>query len=87
MVVWKENLKMNFKKIYKNLKRFNQYPKGSRLLFQMICDDCKTIEKSIIKQFKAFFTQRKDIGNEYFEGDHKNMIDKIYSIIFPKKSF
>ena len=34
-----------------NLKRFNQYPKGSCLLFQMICDDCKTIEKSIIKKF------------------------------------
>ena len=64
-----------------NHKRFNQYPKGSVLLFQMICDDCKNIEKQVIKLFKQKLKIRKDIGNEYFEGDYKIMIDIIYSTI------
>lgn len=64
-----------------NHKRFNQYPKGSILLFQIICNNCKNIEKFVIKKFKETFKQRKDIGNEYFEGDYKNMIDVIYLII------
>ena len=64
-----------------NHKRFNQYPKGSVLLFQMICNDCENIEKFIIKQFKEKFTQRKDIGNEYFEGEYHIMIDNIYLTI------
>jgi len=35
-----------------NHQRFNQYPNGSILLFQMICNNCKNIERCIIKQFK-----------------------------------
>jgi len=68
-----------------NHERFNQYPKGSVLLFQMICDDCKNIEKHLINIFKEKFTQRKDIGNEYFEGEYKNMIDIIYFSIHNEK--
>ncbi len=68
-----------------NHERFNQYPKGSILLFQMICNNCKNIEKCLIKIFKEKFKLRKDIGNEYFEGDYKNMIDIIYSTIKNEK--
>jgi len=64
-----------------NLKRFNQYPKNSILLFQMICNNCKNMENFIIKKFKETFKQRKDIGNEYFEGEYKLMIDIIYLTI------
>jgi hypothetical protein len=64
-----------------NHERFNQYPKGSVLLFQMICDDCKNIEKHVINIFKEKCIQRKDIGNEYFEGDYIIMIDNIYLTI------
>jgi hypothetical protein len=64
-----------------NHERFNQYPKGSVLLFQMICNNCKNMEKLVVKKFKETFKQRKDIGNEYFEGEYKNMIDIIYSTI------
>jgi hypothetical protein len=64
-----------------NHSRFNQYPKGSVLLFQMICNNCKSIERQIINLFKEKFIQRKDIGNEYFEGDFQLMIDIIYSTI------
>ena len=44
--------------------RFNQYPKGSCLLFHMICADCHTIEKILIKLFKVKYSLCKDIGNE-----------------------
>ena len=64
-----------------NHERFNQYPKGSVLLFQMICNNCKNMEKLVLKKFKETFKQRKDIGNEYFEGEYKSMIDIIYSTI------
>jgi hypothetical protein len=62
-----------------NHKRFNQYPKGSILLFQIICNDCVDMEKQLIKIFKESFKQRKDVGREYFEGNHVDMIDIIYS--------
>lgn len=64
-----------------NHTRFNQYPKGSILLLQIICDNCKKCEKNIIKLFKETFTHRKEIGNEYFDGDYKKMIEIIYNII------
>ena len=64
-----------------NHERFNQYPKGSILLFQMICVNCKNMENQIITSFKEKFTQRKDIGTEYFQGNYKNMIDIIYSTL------
>ena len=62
-----------------NHKRFKDYPKDSLLLFQIICKDCKYIEKIIINKFKEKFKQRKDIGIEYFEGDYEEMIEIIYS--------
>lgn len=61
-----------------NHKRFEQYPKGSVLLFQIMCDNCRTAERNILLLFKSKFVQRKDIGNEYFEGDYKAMMDLIY---------
>ena len=64
-----------------NHERFNQYPKGSILLFQMICNNCKNMENQIITSFKEKFIQRKDIGTEYFQGKYKNMIEIIYLII------
>ena len=61
-----------------NCKRFNQYPKGSILLFQIICNNCKKMETQIIELFKEKFNQRRDIGSEYFEGSYKNMIELIF---------
>lgn len=69
-----------------NYKRFNQYPKGSILLFQMICNDSKKVESHIINKFKEKFSQRTDIGNEYFEGDYTQMIDIIYFSIISDMS-
>lgn len=64
-----------------NHQRFHQYPKGSILLFQMICSDCNYYEKKVIALFKEEFILRKDIGNEYFEGDYVLMIDYIYATL------
>ena len=36
----------------KNLSRFYQYPKGSILLLQMMCDDCSYFEKKNIKNIQ-----------------------------------
>lgn len=77
----KENIYKIGKTKQLNHFRFNQYPKGSILLFQMICNNYDNIEKKIIKELKEEFKNRKDIGNEYFEGDYKMMIEIIYSII------
>ena len=64
-----------------NDKRFKQYPKDSILLYQIICDNCDFIEKNLIKEFKNKFTHSKTIGNEYFKGNYKNMIDTIHTYI------
>ena len=65
----------------KRLKRFDKYTNGSILLSYNRCTDCHTSEKEIIKLFKTKYKQRLDIGLEYFEGNHEDMIDDIYSII------
>jgi ribosomal protein L31 len=64
-----------------NHTRFNQYPKGSVLMFQIMCNDCSITEKNIISIFKTKFNHRKDIGSEYFEGDYTEMIAVMYSVV------
>ena len=49
----------------------------SLLLLHIKCDDCDCNEKDIIKLFKTKYKHRKEIGNEYFEGDSKEMIKDI----------
>jgi hypothetical protein len=64
-----------------NSKRFSQYPKGSILLLQLICLDCNACETQLIQLFTQKYTRRRDIGNEYFEGDFTGMIADIVRII------
>ena len=64
-----------------NLSRFSQYPNGSMLLYQSICENCDITELKIINLFKKKYIHRKDIGNEYFEGNFKDMIYDISSLI------
>lgn len=68
-----------------NFTRFKQYPKGSILLFQSTCNDCHTMEKTILSIFIKKFIQRTDIGSEYFEGNYKNMIKIIMKCIEKEK--
>jgi uncharacterized C2H2 Zn-finger protein len=62
-------------------KRFSAYPKGSILLFHMICNDCDKIEIILINKFNQLFIKKQEIGNEYFQGNHMKMIETIYNTI------
>lgn len=64
-----------------NDQRVKQYPKGSKLIIQTICSDCKLSENEIISVFKEKYIHRNDIGNEYFEGDVFEMRRDINKII------
>lgn len=85
----KESLQIKMKMYIKqektkqiNNKRFHQYPKKSILIYQILCDDCDELERSIIINFKLLFKRRSDIGNEYFEGDKNVMIKSIHHLMY-----
>jgi hypothetical protein len=64
-----------------NLKRICNYPNGTKLLFQMICNDCDSLEKQLISIFKEKYEIQYDIGNEYFKGNSREMIKDIFIIL------
>lgn len=64
-----------------NGKRFNSYPKDSIVLLHLKCNDSIRQEKALINIFKDQFIHRKDIGNEYFEGNPAFMIDLIFNLL------
>jgi len=66
--------------------RFNQYPKGSILLLHIKCNDCDCNEKDIIKLFKTKYKHKKEIGNEYFEGNYIEMMKDIFDIVIKVKN-
>ena len=55
----KENIFKIGKTTQINHERFNQYPKGSMLIYQSICQDCGNIEKQIIKNLKNSLYKEK----------------------------
>jgi Zinc-finger of C2H2 type len=79
------NAKQNVYKIGRTTKdnyiRFTQYPKGSILLFQSSCYDCRELERRIIKHFKLKYTVKCMIGREYFEGNRREMIKDMCDLI------
>jgi hypothetical protein len=64
-----------------DFKRFDGYPKNSHLILFIDVPDCKLIEKIIIKKFKIHFQHKKNIGNEYFEGNKSKMIKEMIDIV------
>ena len=64
-----------------NLERFHNYPKGSILLFQMECFDCRFVESIVLQVFKDRFDKCCFYGNEYFKGNKKDMMKILYLII------
>lgn len=64
-----------------NLERFHNYPKGSILLFQMVCNDCRFVESIVLQVFKDRFDKCCFYGNEYFKGNKKDMMKILYLII------
>lgn len=82
----KENIYKIGKTKQKNYTRLLQYPKGSKLIFQVMVDNCDKTEKDIIKLFKEKFSQMKDYGNEYFKGNYIEMIKTITNYCFKIKN-
>jgi len=64
-----------------NLERIKQYPKGSKLLCYIACQDCHNCEKELLDIFNTNFKVRRDIGCEYFEGNYNLMIKFICKYI------
>jgi hypothetical protein len=67
-------------------KRINNYPKGSRLLFNVfshytISHYTISQETELIHMFSRTFHQRSDIGRENFQGDHKLMMNTILDYV------
>ena len=52
----------------RNLKRLLQHSKGSELLFQSICSNCRETETGIRVIFMDNYRYRDDFGTKYFEG-------------------
>jgi hypothetical protein len=67
--------------VQENNGRLSGYPKGSIILFQETCIDCINLEKELINLFKENYTHRKDLGNEYFEGNIVEMKDYIHETV------
>jgi hypothetical protein len=64
-----------------NLDRIKNYPRGSVLLFQMECYDCKFVESIVLKKFDDMFHKCSFYGNEYYRGNKRVMMSVIYLII------
>jgi len=65
--------------------RILQYPKGSHLICSIKCENSLLCEKELIHLFTKLFKIRKDYGNEYFEGDHNNMLFIIITYLYQYK--
>jgi len=77
------NLNENVYKIGKTtqegLRRLANYPKGSRLILHIHCNDCTKCELEIIDLFKKNFISR-DESKEHFQGSIELMITLIVDI-------
>ena len=63
------------------LKRFNNYPKGSKLHLHISCFDGVNVESKIIKAFSEKYSCAEIYGKEYFHGNLCDMIKDILHII------
>jgi hypothetical protein len=51
------------------------------LILHLSCTDHHETEKLIIKHFDIAYINRRDIGREYYEGNHNKMKEDIYLIV------
>lgn len=69
------------------LKRYESYPHGSQLHIQFRVRNSFDIEKQIITIFKQCFIHRNDFGYEYFEGNLREMTQKMFEIVQAEPEF
>jgi hypothetical protein len=65
------------------VKRFTQYPKGSKLYMTYLVDDMFDTETKIKNTLCKHFITRTDIGREYFEGDLTAILNMIMTLLSP----
>lgn len=58
--------------------RVKQYPKGSALLGLVHVSNSVSAEKALVATFKQQFAARRDIGREYFEGEHQAVLTSFF---------
>lgn len=63
------------------IRRFKEYPKGSKLLFTHIVDDRIQTEKEILELMKKKFTRCVTIGTEYFSGNIETMLSVVVQYV------
>ena len=61
-------------------KRFDGYPKGSKVLLLLEVPEKHLFERKIINVFKEKYEHMTDYGNEYFNGNVNEMIQDMISI-------
>ena len=63
--------------------RLRGYGKGSfYLLTYAVGNKSRQIETQLLKEFMGVFKQQKQVGNEYFSGDPKQMIQVMLKVIY-----
>ena len=61
--------------------RFSGYDKNSRIKLIMCVPDCHIAEYALIKEFDKRYKKRKDVGNEYYQGDLNKMKSTFMRIV------
>lgn len=61
--------------------RLRQYPKGSRLIACLPVSHMIDAERMLMSLCHKRFVQRKDFGNEYFEGDVADIVGALVNVV------
>ena len=61
-------------------KRLTQYSKGSKIILLMEVENCHEFENQVKDIFNKKYQRRKDLGNEYYEGDKDEMVKDYFEL-------
>jgi hypothetical protein len=64
--------------------RMKSYPKNSEIIMSFVVTNCIKVETLLMRSFKQKFKQRIDIGQEYFEGELKELKKVFQEIVLPE---
>jgi hypothetical protein len=55
-------------------RRINEYPYETQIIYVTSAENDTKCKRELVKEFKSEFDWRNDVGNEYFEGNERDMI-------------
>ncbi len=86
-IIQEREFKKSGKEIYKigktsqeGIKRFSQHPKDSILILQMEVENSQEFVNKVKKIFNEKYHRRKDIGNNYYEGNKDEMVKDYFDL-------